>query len=380
MLIFTFKCSQLDNSQKLRIAVLLILCPVSLLVVGREAHTQNRAAKTANTTAERKFKNIHVLRNMPADQLGKVMNIMTASLGVGCSYCHAGYDFEKDSNPKKVIARHMLRMTFDLNRQYFSGKPVISCNTCHNGSPEPTARPRLDGPMPMEGKAETDATQKVLVPNPRAILGEHDNAIGRPEKRALIKTLYFAAERIEPDGTVEKEEVWQSIPGKMLVKTTYSSGYVITEGFNGTTAWKASNGKSIELKADEKAQIRQNALVATSLLTDIYGTLKFGFEIELEGRRVNVVAAETLNGIRDELYFDHLYHFLLRRESSTPTVLGDFVYRVDFSDYREFDGIRIPVTSRFSMPGVRWTRRIQRVEINPVIDAGLFDPPPRSKK
>ena len=77
------------------------------------AGMQNGAV--APQTAGQKFKNIKVLNDMPADQLGKVMNLMGAALGVGCSYCHTGYDFHKDDNPKKEVARRMLRMTFALN-------------------------------------------------------------------------------------------------------------------------------------------------------------------------------------------------------------------------------------------------------------------------
>ena len=48
--------------------------------------------QTKVETAGQKFKSIKVLNDMPADQMGKVMNMMSASLGVNCAFCHASND------------------------------------------------------------------------------------------------------------------------------------------------------------------------------------------------------------------------------------------------------------------------------------------------
>ncbi|MEO5670166.1 MAG: photosynthetic reaction center cytochrome c subunit family protein [Ramlibacter sp.] len=58
--------------------------------------TPKGETQTKVETAGQKFKNIKVLNDMPADQMGKVMNLMSASLGVNCSFCHIGDAFEKD--------------------------------------------------------------------------------------------------------------------------------------------------------------------------------------------------------------------------------------------------------------------------------------------
>jgi hypothetical protein len=62
-----------------------------------------KAAGTANSegelTAEKKFKNIKVLRSMPASQMLPVMHLMRTSLGVSCDFCHVteGEQFELDT-------------------------------------------------------------------------------------------------------------------------------------------------------------------------------------------------------------------------------------------------------------------------------------------
>ena len=94
-------------------------------------------------TAGQRFKNIKVLNDMPADQLGKVMNIFSASLGKDCNFCHVGEDFEKDTKKEKATAREMIKMTFGINKDHFKGRPEVSCNSCHNGHEQPQSVPNL---------------------------------------------------------------------------------------------------------------------------------------------------------------------------------------------------------------------------------------------
>ena len=50
-------------------------------------------------TAEQAYKNIQVLKGMPASQLDAVMAFFTGSLGVKCNHCHIPGQFEKDDKP-----------------------------------------------------------------------------------------------------------------------------------------------------------------------------------------------------------------------------------------------------------------------------------------
>src|SRR5882762_8220914 len=64
---------------------------------------QNGAA--AAKTASQHFKNIQVLKDIPADQLIPSMQFITASLGVECEYCHVEHAMDKDDKKTKVTAR-----------------------------------------------------------------------------------------------------------------------------------------------------------------------------------------------------------------------------------------------------------------------------------
>jgi hypothetical protein len=58
--------------------------------------------------AEVVYKNIQVLRGVPAPELRELMNQFRKSLGVQCGHCHVGNAFEKDDKPEKVAARELI--------------------------------------------------------------------------------------------------------------------------------------------------------------------------------------------------------------------------------------------------------------------------------
>src|SRR6185436_16238734 len=85
-------------------------------------------------------KNVKLLTGLTDLELQRVMNMMRASMGTLCDYCHVlkeQWDFASDENPKKRRARKMIEMVMDLNKTNFNGLPVVSCYTCHRGSPHP---------------------------------------------------------------------------------------------------------------------------------------------------------------------------------------------------------------------------------------------------
>ncbi|MDP8978961.1 MAG: c-type cytochrome [Acidobacteriota bacterium] len=88
-------------------------------------------------------KNLQVLK-IPASELIPTMRSYTAALGVECEHCHVGREFDKDDKHPKLVARHMITMTAEINSKFPDGKIHVTCYTCHRGSLEPrtTAPPK----------------------------------------------------------------------------------------------------------------------------------------------------------------------------------------------------------------------------------------------
>jgi hypothetical protein len=84
-------------------------------------------------------KNLQVLT---VDELHSgIMRKFTVALGGNCQMCHVQGDNASDENPHKVIARHMITMTKEINAKFPDGKEHVTCYTCHRGTHEPAMAP-----------------------------------------------------------------------------------------------------------------------------------------------------------------------------------------------------------------------------------------------
>jgi hypothetical protein len=95
--------------------------------------------------AETVFKNIQLLKGIPAGRVLRIMELGYArSLGVDCTHCHVPGAWEKEDKPTKQIARDMAAMVGAINGQHLkqiknlkSETPVVNCTTCHRGQTKP---------------------------------------------------------------------------------------------------------------------------------------------------------------------------------------------------------------------------------------------------
>src|SRR5580693_7887225 len=77
-------------------------------------------------TPEPPFKNLQILpKDISDHDLDSVMHHFSASLGVRCNFCHVineeekKFDMASDDKPEKNIARKMMLMAIDINKNYF---------------------------------------------------------------------------------------------------------------------------------------------------------------------------------------------------------------------------------------------------------------------
>lgn len=73
------------------------------------------------------------------------MGAFRAALGVQCTYCHVAGEFDSDDNPKKNMARNMIRIAADINAGFHDGKDHVTCYTCHRGEAQPKTEPPAPG-------------------------------------------------------------------------------------------------------------------------------------------------------------------------------------------------------------------------------------------
>lgn len=69
---------------------------VGALIALCVSHAQTAPSAGQAQTTDEVYKNIQVLKGIPADQLVPAMQFITASLGVECSFCHVENHFDAD--------------------------------------------------------------------------------------------------------------------------------------------------------------------------------------------------------------------------------------------------------------------------------------------
>lgn len=122
----------------------LSLCALSAVDL---SHAQNTPKPPPVETAAKRYQNIQVLKDLPADDLIPTMRFYSKSLGVRCSFCHVEGNFPSDAKPHKKVARQMIVMMNDINKRHKVVKGQVTCYTCHHGSEEPENAPPAAAPL-----------------------------------------------------------------------------------------------------------------------------------------------------------------------------------------------------------------------------------------
>jgi|SRR5689334_11823804 len=321
-------------------------------------------------TAEQRFKNIQIFKNLPATQLDPTMAFISGSLGVRCSYCHVN-QFDKDDKPTKLAARRMIQMVLNINKGNFDGENAVTCYTCHRGNPTPVSVPAVGQNL---WAPSSPATAETL-PSVKQILDRYVQALGGADAMTKITTRSVKGSRIGADGVLVPEEVYQKAPDKLLTVTSYPQ-VVFSNGYNGTAAWAHSSRDGATPLPDQlRAQITRDAVFNKELkLEQVYASLTVLGKTSVRDAEAYIVQAKSADGAVEKLFFDVKTGLLVRRYTESDTALGKLPLQTDYEDFREVDGIKQPFLIHWSFPGRVWGRKVDEIKQNVPLDDAKFNP------
>jgi hypothetical protein len=109
------------------------------------ADLKKQIAGKENQPSSEVFKNMQMLKTVPAGRLLAIMEIgYSKSLGVDCTHCHTPGEWEKEDKPTKQITREMAKMSLTITNDLLKNiknlkgpNAVINCTTCHRGQVKP---------------------------------------------------------------------------------------------------------------------------------------------------------------------------------------------------------------------------------------------------
>jgi hypothetical protein len=356
----------------------------SELIMQAPPQTPPTQLALAEKTVGQVQKNIQVLNSLPQSQLIPVMNYMGSSLGVKCTYCHVRkddkWDFPSDEKPEKGTAREMIKMVQGINKGTFKGNPAVSCFTCHRGGTEPVRVPQLPiaVPIPFAESVEATAAPKATPPTADQILAKYTEALGGSALIDKVKTRSMKGTWLTSNGISLGYEVYQTAPDKIYTVLNTPKQGMFERGFDGKTAWEKSSRGIRDLEGNELFYLKRYPdLFKDIKLQGQFTRISFGGKDKIDGNDVYVLRGLGIDGKGERLYFDAQTGLLLRRITTTPTLVGLIPEQVDYEDYRDVDGLKVPFTIRITSIDSFYssTRKFTEIKLNVPVDETKFNKP-----
>jgi hypothetical protein len=350
------------------------------------AHQQRGGPPQGDKPVEQVRKNIKVLNGLPDSKLIPVMNFFGDSLGVRCSYCHVQngdkWDFPSDAKEEKETAREMIKMVQAVNKESFSGNLAITCYTCHRGQTRVVGLPPFPLPTRESMKAEAPKHDESALPTAEQVFDKYIQAIGGKAAFDKLKTRVWKGTYVNAGGVSMPYEVQQAAPNKFLSTLTTPKMGVFTTGFSGTTGWmQNARGTRAFSEADLPSLKRLTAFFGGITLKDQYTKARVVGKDKIGDREVYLMRAVNLEGNNERLYFDTQSGLLLRSVSVERTNIVPIPEQIDFDDYRDVDGVKLPFTIQVYNidPSAGATRKFAEIKHNVPVDDAKFNMPPADK-
>ena len=339
--------------------------------------------------AEQVFTNVLAMKGIPADEFMSTMGFFAASLGISCSDCHtaeSGGNWAKyaDDTDRKRRTRGMIAMVNTMNKSFFAGRRVLTCYTCHRGSTSPEITPDLTQFYSNLRYREPD---KMVEPFPGApeaeeVLDKYLQAIGGAQKAAGL-TDFAAKGTFQTYGVPTKYalELFAKAPAQRSMVVHNLAGGELIDTFDGREAWIAQPPQLTPLPIEERTGGVVDAARLTAAL-DFPAQIKklltqwrVGGPATIDDRDLTMVQG-TMNGkFPVNLYFEDETGLLARTVTYADSPVGFAPMQVDYADYRELAGVKVPYKMTVTWLDGRSIILLTEVRANVAIDASKFARP-----
>ena len=330
--------------------------------------------------AEAVFKNIQMLKSVPADQLISTMRFISASLGVQCSYCHVQDHLDKDDKKPKQIARDMMRMMLAIDKNSFAGNREVTCYSCHRGSPKPEAVPVIGIEAPSGAHAQTagDAAPEKLplnLPTVDELIDHYIQAVGGAAAIGQITSCEESG-TATLSGQSVRFEIFSRNPNEQALIRHLPAGDNVTV-FNGHEGWSRAPGRPLrEMHAADLDAAQMDADLQFPLhIRRVFADLRLEYPEKIGDREVFVVSATREGQPPVKLYFDEQSGLLVRLVRYAESPLGRVPTQLDFGDYRNVESVEIPFRWTVAQPGESSTMQMEHIQQNVPIDDAKFAKP-----
>ena len=344
--------------------------------------------------AEEVFKNVQILKGIPIDQFMDTMGMFAAATSLNCTHCHASdntnsWDKYALDTPLKQTARRMMNMVNTINKDNFKGVRAVTCYTCHHGDQRPKIVPSLivQYSAPVEDPDEIEIPPNAKGPSADQVFSKYIQAIGGTERVANLSS--FVAKGTysgyETDLAKVPVEIFAKAPAQRttIVHALFGDSVRV---FDGRAGWIASADKPMPLMPLSGGNLEGAKLEAMVLFP---AQLKQAFNqwrvtsTSIDDRDVQVLQGTNPRQPPVNLYFD-ASGLLVRLVRFVDTAVGRVPTQIDYSDYRNIAGMKVPFKWTATWTDGQSTAELTEIQLNVPVDAAKFArpapaPPPKGE-
>ena len=336
------------------------------------------------TMTEDVFKSVVLLKGIPVDTFFEAMGMFANAMGNDCTFCHSSRAvFDKavfaEPTPRIQRARQMIVMMNTINKTFFGGQPRVTCFTCHNGNQSPRSDPNLAFQY---GTPQEDSNFRDFQTDPRVsatqVFDKYLQALGGAERLARLTSFVAKGTYAGFDTGLSKVpvEIFAKAPNQYATIAHLDGGDSV-RAYNGRNGWTAAPDQPVPLvvlTGGNLDRARLEALVAFPAgIRQAFSQWRVGLVV-MGDQDFQVVQATEAGQPIANLYFGES-GLLARLVRWTQTPVGFVPTQIDYSDYREVAGVRIPFRWTVSQTYMQMTIELSEVQPNVLIDAARFARP-----
>jgi len=275
-------------------------------------------------------------------------------------------------------------MMFAINADNFDRHRAVTCYSCHRGSVQPVAIPAVMVEEPREPMGEppraeaakkTPDAKESTGPTADQLLDEYIQAMGgtsaidKVSSRVMKGSIDFAGKSLPID-------IYAKDPEKRISLTHMPDGDSVT-AFNGKEGWLGTPGRPLrEMHGSDLdgAAIDADLHLATDL-KHMFSTMQVEGTEKIDGHQTRVVVGQREDKTPIRLYFDEQSGLLVRLVRFGDTALGWLPTQVDYADYRDANGVKVPYRWTLARPSGRFTIQLNEMQQNVPVDEAKFVKP-----
>jgi len=375
-----------------------VACLIGVTLAGGQAPPRGQATSAEKPVmAEDVLKNVQVLRGIPLDEFMGTMGFFAAALSLNCTDCHVSEaldNWEKyaDDTQRKQTTRKMILMVRTLNQANFGGKREVTCYTCHRGSFRPKVTPSLAeqyGTPPPDDPDEVEAVAQTPVPGAPSvdqILNKYIQALGGPQKLSAL-TSFVAKGTYSGYDTSDRKvpvEIYAKAPSQRTTIAHVPVGDGSTKDsittYDGRAGWVSTPNTLVPMLALTGGNLdgaKVDAVLSfPGQIKQVFSNWSAGFPATtIDDREVQVIQGISSGKSLVKLYFDKATGLLVRQVRYADTVVGLNPTQVDYADYRDVSGMKLPFRWTVTWTDGQSNFEMSQVQANAPIDAAKFAKP-----